>query len=124
MKRVYIASASRGGRYQLKELAYTVAQKHFVFVPCLGFVGLETPEIRLKVMDACYWLIAGWAEVFLIFWEGIESEGIWREHRLADTVDLPLFLFNPLKKSIPEEVKLGFIEFSKIDVLLEVLSVL
>ena len=84
--RIYLASASCGDRDHLREIAKSISNMgHFIFAPCLGFVGIETPTLREQVMLSCLRMVKEWPEVLVVFYEGLESFGIWDE--VVEAVD-------------------------------------
>jgi hypothetical protein len=83
--KLYIASASAGGRCNLRDFVSALAVEHFVFAPCLGFAGVETLEVRESVMGVCSWVVQHWAEVLIVYYEGVGTVGSWEELALAKT---------------------------------------
>lgn len=98
MKRIYLASASKGSNKFVSVLADLLSLEYILFSPCLGFSGIETPEIRKKIMEACFYLVEYWAEVVVIVYDGTESVGIWEEMRLAELNNIPVCVYAPFAK--------------------------
>jgi len=83
-KRVYIASSGKGDRDLLRSFANKVVEKgYFVFSPCLGFIGYETPEIRPLILKIGLEVLSQWANMLIFFDEGIPSKGSEDEIRMA-----------------------------------------
>jgi nucleoside 2-deoxyribosyltransferase len=114
-KLVYVASASRGGRASLKEFSDRLCEAgFFVFMPCLGFSGVETPEVRAKVMRSCFSVVEE-SDVFIAFFEGVESFGMWEETIRALAKPMPVAAF----VSGPWKLDVNFTVFRSMNALLE-----
>ena len=100
MKRVYFASASKGSRKLAEIYVDILSLNHFVFAPTLGFRGTETLQIRGSIMEVCFHLVCGWADVVVALNEGVKTEGVWEELILAELQAVPSCLFSPFGKAV------------------------
>jgi len=100
MKRVYVASASKGSRGLLRLYVNALASHHFVFAPMLGFNGMENPEIREYGMAACFYMVREWSEVVIALNENVETKGVWEEVELAELMTIPMCIFSPFGKTL------------------------
>ena len=93
--RVYLASSSKGDRSLLRDVAKELASLgYMVFVPCLGFWGVETPEVRPYIMSVCLNTLSTWAQALFVLDEGIPSKGCEIECDLAKSLDIPINLIS------------------------------
>ena len=79
MKIGYVASASKADKRGVKMFVQglvTVGQ--FVYVPALAFSGIETLEVRDRVMAHCFDTLAQF-DYLILWWEGVHSVGMWQE---------------------------------------------
>ena len=92
MKRIYLASSSKGDRELLSIVAQELAHRgHFVFAPCLAFIGREIPEIRPQILQVCFTTVIQWAEALVILDEGIPSIGCENESDIARVRGIPIY---------------------------------
>lgn len=116
MKKIYLASASLGDRILLKAVADRLADEHVLYVPMLGFMGIDetAPAFRSQVMDIDIRILKEWAEVLVILFEGLASIGIWEEALAMDILHRPVAIFRTRSWTIPDTAEhfacFGFME--------------
>jgi len=95
MKRVYVASASKGSCEYLRLISSQIASEHFTFTPVLAFQGKEAPELRQPIMAVCLSVVREWAEVLVVIYEGVPTVGVWQEAELALSLNKPVGIYSP-----------------------------